>query len=166
MLERASGSADQSRDAMGDSGPSGADLAAGSDSDSEPARRWPVLRENGTDLRIQGPHLPCGRFERTPSHSTSDDRDDDGIEDASSTSHERLDDDRADAISETWSETSLALAGPCLDTAQQFLMDLKLELSETSGSDSLTSCLAWSAVTQAQSVRLGPDPGTCKGTPH
>ena len=130
----ASGSADQSRDAMGNSGASGAAHAEGSDSDSEPARRWPVLRENGTDLRIQGPHLPCGRFERTPSRSASDDHDDDSIEDASSTSHDRQGDDRADAISETWSETSLALDGPSLDTAQQFLMDLyKLELSETSG---------------------------------
>ena len=62
----ASGSAAQSRGAMGDSGPSRADHAAGSDTDSEPARRWPVLRENGTDLRVQGPHLPRGRFERTP----------------------------------------------------------------------------------------------------
>ena len=73
-----------------------------------------------TDLRIQGPHLPCGRFERTPSRSASDDHDDDSIEDASSTSHDRQGDDRADAISETWSETSLALDGPSLDTAQQF----------------------------------------------
>ncbi|CAE7187361.1 unnamed protein product [Symbiodinium necroappetens] len=97
-----------------------------SDSDSNPARRWPALevRENNQRfmVRVQGPPLPDGRFERSPSSSPV------GL--SSSTSCEAA--SPASLNSLTWSETSLVLEGPSLEESRGVLCgQFRLELCAT-----------------------------------
>ncbi|CAE7703526.1 unnamed protein product [Symbiodinium necroappetens] len=118
---------------------------------SRPEREWPM--HNGD--RLQGPHLPNGRFGETSSSSSSPrlDSDDDVSLFASSESssapaaaavHAGPGPDAADAHaaadaradsedgSSTWSTTTLVLAGPCLVQARNhFLGLLRLQLSAT-----------------------------------
>ena len=100
--------------------------AEASDSDSNPARRWPTLevRENNQrfTVRVQGPPLPDGRFERSPSSSSI------GL--SSSASGEAA--SPASLNSLTWSETSLVLEGPSLDESKGVLCgQFRLELCDT-----------------------------------
>ncbi|CAE7628398.1 jockey\pol [Symbiodinium sp. CCMP2456] len=111
--------------------------AVASDSDSHPSQRWPVLREQDergdmVTTRVQGPHLPSGRFEdsSSPSSGGSDlraltsDGDDDG--DAASDGEAAHSD-----TSWTWSDTTLILEGSDFRDAGEYLIgQYRLELRD------------------------------------
>ncbi|CAE7517259.1 unnamed protein product [Symbiodinium microadriaticum] len=111
---------------LGTAAPPDTPAAEASDSDSNPARRWPTLevRENNQrfTVRVQGPPLPDGRFERSPSSSSI------GL--SSSTSCEAA--SAASLNSLTWSGTSLVLEGPSLEESRGVLCgQFRLELCAT-----------------------------------
>ena len=96
-----------------------------SDSDSDRARRWPLIDiyEDGNrfQARLQGPHLPNGRFAES-----SDSASDIALSSSSATSDGNGSDSQG---SLTWSESSLVLAGPSLETAKGVLLgQFRMEL--------------------------------------
>ena len=106
-----------------------------SDSDSsgsERHRRWPILEvvENGqrTYERVEGPHLPNGRFAETSSETTDAAADDDCAEEAAG---DGASEGEISLNSFTYSTTSLVLEGPSLQAAVEFYLgQLRLELFE------------------------------------
>ena len=95
---------------------------------------WPMLEshENGEVVSdwIQGPHLPDGRFERSPTESASLSGSDE--QDAESEEASEADGSNQSHESWTWSDTTLILEGEDLQEAREYLISqYRLELRDT-----------------------------------